>query len=970
MKLLFPAWLLSAFSLLAASSFAQTSSAPAAPLASSAPLGTLSFVRQQGDVREYRLPNGLQVLLLQDAERPSMSVNITYRVGSRHEGLGEFGAAHLLEHMLFKPVGEGSPPKFNDAKTSMQALGMRWNGTTSLDRTNYFAHFVTNDGKLPERLDYMIGWLAAMMTQARFTPDDLKSEMTVVRNEFERAENEPGRILGDRMRSAAYTTHGYGHPTIGTRSDIENIPHERLMAFYKQHYRPDNATLIVAGDFSADEVKTRILREFGPIPRPTVALPQTWSAEPPQEGEKQVILRRSGGLASAAVAYHGPAGATREAVAASLLATTLTQEGGPLAKALVDKKLAVTEWAYFRGQREPSQLWAGIGLTEPAAGETDAQYEAKAKAATAALAQVLETYRPSASELEMARGSMQAGLRAMFRNSESLAMSLSESVAGGDWRLLWAQQALLAQVSLEEVHQLAAKYLIPSNRTSGLFLPLPASAPLARAPQTRSPDAQALSQYVTSAIDSIASRADPIRATGSKPSDNTRLASIPVKKDAPSFTISHDSMAQHTQQGRLTVDGKPGLKVAVMTRQSKDDRVHGLLRLRFGNVDSLRGTSVLASMLATNMMDGMAAGDGAPARDAQQIQAHLQQLDASIRLSSSAGFVSASMEFPAQNAAAVLAFLSDLLRRPAFSNEVFERNQRVMLASFQPMKSNPSTLASNLLERHHRAQYKAGDPREVRLLEETERQTREATAAQLKAYWQRFGGAQHGELVLAGPLDLAPVQAQLQSLWADWASKEPHAPWAGEHAAPVGETFAKIQVPEKANATYSARIAFPFDQRHPDFPALLTGVELMSRLGLFQRVREQDGISYGVGASLDAPWYGNAAAINIGASFAPQNLERLRSAVREVLTQTREKGYSFLEVSAAKSAILARRKDRLTQPANAIDTIAFNIREGRALDANKAFDAKYEQLNADSVNAALKKFLDVSQLKEVAAGTF
>jgi zinc protease len=150
----------------------------------------------------------------------------------------------------------------------------------------------------------------------------------------------------------------------------------------------------------------------------------------------------------------------------------------------------------------------------------------------------------------------------------------------------------------------------------------------------------------------------------------------------------------------------------------------------------------------------------------------------------------------------------------------------------------------------------------------------------------------------------------------------------------------------------------------------LAGVELMSRLGLFQRVREQDGISYGVGASLDAPWYGNAAAINIGASFAPQNLERLRSAVREVLTQTREKGYSFLEVNAAKSAILARRKDRLTQPANAIDTIAFNIREGRALDANKEFDAKYELLNADSVNAALKKFLDVNQLKEVAAGTF
>jgi predicted Zn-dependent peptidase len=243
---------------------AQPNTAPvAATTAPASAASALRFVRELGDVREYALPNGLQVLLLRDTQRPAMSVNITYRVGSRHEGLGEYGAAHLLEHMLFKPSGEGTPPQYNDAKTSMQALGMRWNGTTSYDRTNYFANFVTDDGKLPERLDFMMGWLAAMMTQARFSPDDLKSEMTVVRNEFERAENEPGRILGERMRSAAYTTHGYGHPVIGTRADIENVPHARLMQFYKTHYRPDNATLIIAGDFNPDEVKVRIAKEFG-----------------------------------------------------------------------------------------------------------------------------------------------------------------------------------------------------------------------------------------------------------------------------------------------------------------------------------------------------------------------------------------------------------------------------------------------------------------------------------------------------------------------------------------------------------------------------------------------------------------------------------------------------------------------------------------------------------------------------------
>jgi zinc protease len=930
----------------------------------------LSFVRELGDVREYSLPNGLQVLLLRDTQRPAMSVNITYRVGSRHEGLGEYGAAHLLEHMLFKPSGPGTPPRYNDAKTSMQALGMRWNGTTSYDRTNYFAHFVTDDGKLPERLDFMMGWLAAMMTQARFTTDDLKSEMTVVRNEFERGDNEAGRILGDRMRSSAYTTHGYGHPVIGTRADIENVPHERLVAFYKLHYRPDNATLIVAGDFNPDEVKKRIAREFASIPKPATPLPYTYSAEPPQEGEKQVLLRRAGGLASAAVAYHGPAGPTREGIATALLATTIAQEGGPLAKALTVQQLAVTEWAYYRGQREPSQIWAGIGLPERSPSDTDAQYEVKALSSAAALAKVVEVYRPTAAELETARSSIMAGQRALFRNSEAMAMSLSEAVASGDWRLLWMQRELIAQITLEEVHNIAATYLLPSNRTTGIFLPSTSgNAPL-RAPQTRTPDAASMEKLIAGALDSIAVRAASAPAAAIKDSKNSGLSAITAKKDAPSFTITPEAMAQHTRQGRLTVAGQPGLKLAVMTRQTKDDRVQGTLRLRWGTLESVNGSSVLASMLGAVIPDGMAASGDKPAMSALEIQAYLRQLDSSIRLSSSAGFLSANLEFPAQNAEAVLNFLNDLLRRPAFENVVFERTQRAMIAAYQPIKSNPVTVAGNLLERNHRAHYKVGDPREVRLIDETERQTREATAAGLKAYWQRFAGAQHGELVLAGPLELAPVQSVLQSLWGDWASKEPHTRWVSEYALPVGQSFVKLQVPEKANATYTARIAFPLDQRHPDFAALVAGIEMMSRLGLWQRVREQEGISYGVSSSLEAPWDGNAAAININASFAPQNLERLRTAVREVLVQTREKGYSFIEVSLAKSAILARRKDRLTQPANAIDTIAFNLREDRALDANKEFDERYEKLDAATVNAALKKYLDVTLLREVVAGTF
>ena len=195
-------------------------------LASFAAQAQLAAIRTLAGINEFALPNGLQVLLLQDDSKPSATVNITYRVGSRHESAGETGSAHLLEHLLFKASGQVADPK-----RDMIAFGMRWNGTTSFDRTNYFAHFLTNDAQAPERFDYMLKWLAGMMTQARFSRDDLATEMTVVRNEWERAESEPGRVLAERMRAAAYTAHGYRHSVLGAKSDIENMPVERLHAF-------------------------------------------------------------------------------------------------------------------------------------------------------------------------------------------------------------------------------------------------------------------------------------------------------------------------------------------------------------------------------------------------------------------------------------------------------------------------------------------------------------------------------------------------------------------------------------------------------------------------------------------------------------------------------------------------------------------------------------------------------------------
>jgi zinc protease len=222
-------------------------------------------------ITEYRLDNGLRVLLFPDQTKQTITVNVTYLVGSRHENYGETGMAHLLEHLVFK----GTPRHPNIPK-ELTERGASPNGTTWYDRTNYFETFAATD----DNLDWALDLEADRMVNSFISKKDLDSEFSVVRNEFESGENSPFRVTQQRMMAAAFEWHNYGKTTIGARSDIENVPIEKLQAFYRKYYQPDNAVLLVAGKF--DEAKTLELvnQKFGVIPKPDRRLDPIYTIEP------------------------------------------------------------------------------------------------------------------------------------------------------------------------------------------------------------------------------------------------------------------------------------------------------------------------------------------------------------------------------------------------------------------------------------------------------------------------------------------------------------------------------------------------------------------------------------------------------------------------------------------------------------------------------------------------------------------
>src|SRR6185295_3545377 len=408
-------------------------------------------------ITEYTYPNGLKVLLLPDSGISTITVNITYLVGSRHEGNGETGMAHLLEHLNFIKSTHD-----RDIKKELQDHGARWNGTTWFDRTNYFETVNASE----DNLRWALGLETERMVNMRIEKALLDTEMTVVRNEFERGENSVTGVLEERVLSAAYLWHNYGKSTIGSRADIERVPIDRLEAFYKKFYQPDNVVVTIAGQIDPSKTLALVASTLGAIPRPARKLDQTYTVEPPQDGERTVELRRVGKGKNLIIAYHSPAMAHPDAGSLEVFAGILSGRGGTgrLDKALVDEKKALSVGVSVYELHDPGVVLITATLSD------DQSLDEVKKIILDNIAS-LSREAPTKEEVDRAKTRIIQGMDRSFANSQQLAMQMTDVVADGDWRLLFTNYEEIKRVTAEDVAQVSKTYFKDSNRTVGTFLP-------------------------------------------------------------------------------------------------------------------------------------------------------------------------------------------------------------------------------------------------------------------------------------------------------------------------------------------------------------------------------------------------------------------------------------------------------------------------------------------------------------------
>jgi zinc protease len=864
-------------------------------------------------VTEYKLSNGLRVLLIPDATQPKVTVNCTIFVGSRHEGYGESGMAHLLEHMVFKGC-----PKFPDVPKALRDHGANFNGTTWVDRTNYYETMPAGD----DNLEFGIELEADRLVNSFIRREDLMSEFTVVRNEFEQGENSAEGVLMQRMMAAAYEWHNYGKSTIGNRSDIERVPIENLHAFYKKYYRPDNAMLIVAGKFDDAKALAMIQKHFGPLKNPEVPLSKTYTEEPAQDGERSVMLRRVGTVSAVGAAYHIPAASHADFAAVQVLTQILGDEpNGRLYQALVAPKIASGVQSFAFNWHDPSLLLLGAQSTPD-----------NADATRAALIETLEGLKNKpfvADEVGRARRQLLLQRERQLANSQGFAIGLSDWAGCGDWRLFFIHRDRLEKVSVEDVNRVAAKYLVRSNRTVGMFVPTKAPE---RADVPVTPNVAAIVEnYQGRAALAIGEAFDP-----TPENVNARVRTGTVGE---------------------------GIKYAILPKKTRGETVDVNLTLRFGSPESHMGFGDAPEFL------GEMIGRGTATMSRLEIKDAIEKLNARVNISSGPGRLNVTINAKKADLPKALTFVCEVTAN--FPASEFELLKKEQVDELDKGRTDPATLA-RVAFRRKLSPYPATDIRYTPTVDESLERMKTLTVERVKELFTQLSG-QHGELAIVGDFDADASLAAIDAGLKGWKSATPYVRMDSKLFEQTGGTTA-INTPDKENAIYLAGITMPLIDTDPDYAAMVVGnyilgaAPLASRLS--NRVRGKEGLSYGVGSQVAASSNDPVGMFMVFAITNPKNMGKVDAAIADEVTKFLKEDLSADEIEQGKKAYLQSLKVQRGSDGSLANMLAKELHAGRDFGFYADLERKIDAVQPGDVKKAFDKLLDWKKTSIIHAGDF
>ena len=880
------------------------------------------FVTQVEGIKEYKLNNGLQVLLIPDQSQSNMIVNINYHVGSKHEGYGEKGMAHLLEHMLFK-----STKNLGDIKKMLSDKGGNANGTTWYDRTNYYEVFPYSE----ENLRWSIEMEADRMINATLLQEDLDKEFSVVRNEFEIGENNPTSTLMERVISTGYIWHNYGNSTIGSREDIERVKTSQLRKFYEKYYQPDNAVLVIAGKFDEKKAIEYVNQYFGAIPKPTRILEEIQTVEPAQDGERFVEVKRAADSQAVGVMYHTAAFADKDYAALAVLDQILTSNpSGYLYKSLVDTHKVSAIWSFLPQLRDAGFLYLGAEVSKEKDIKT-VRDEVRTEL------DKIATLNYTNEDIKRAQAALMKQIDNIKNNTVYQAVNLTEIIGAGDYRLDFIYRDNVEKVTLADVKRVAEKYFRSNNRTVGVFIP------------TKDEVRVLPKEVSTKEIKDLV----------------TNYKGREVEKEAKPFEASIKNLKANYTEGKIS----NGLKFGVINKEIKGEKVTLAVNLPVSNEKDLANKGVIGDLTAQLMKAGT------KSMTKEQIKDRLDELKSSVSFNFSGQILTVNVSTYKKSLDETMEIVKQMITEPTFPEAELQKTIIENVTYLESNMNDPQALAFNEINRINSNYPKTSlfyTPTYQELIDDAKKVKR----TDLVEFHKNILGAENGVATFIGLNDHTKAKSILESTFGKWNSKSKYV-----KAYPAVQTSTKqdkiINIADKENAAAVGIINLKMNRNHPDYPALVIANEMIGSGGFLSaripmRLREKEGISYGAGSYLtvandpkneNSTW-GYYAFLN------PTKRKQVEDAVKDEIQKVLKEGFTADELKTNIASWKTGRVTNLGSDGTLIGLSNGYLLNGTPFDDFSSLEEKVEKLEVKQVNEVVKKYFDLNKLTSIYTGTF
>jgi zinc protease len=974
----------------------------------------LAFVTEADGIREYKLTNGMKVLLVENRVAPVATVMVLYKVGSRNEAVGYTGSTHLLEHMMFKGTPTFNKERNTQIAATLQKIGAAFNATTWYDRTNYFETVPSDQLELTIKLE------ADRMRNSLIADADRQSEMTVVRNELERGQNEPSEVLDEAVYAAAFREHPYHHPTIGWRADVEGVPTSRLKEFYDTFYHPNNAALILVGDFERGAALELIQEHFGVYSVPEHPIPEVYTEEPPQQGERRLVIRRAGELALVQMAFHTPGVLGQTNVLSNdelaeraanppadndiypLVVLSVALSHGitsRLYQALVETELAVDAHSNTDQHRDPGlfNLYATVSPgVEPQKVE-ETMLEELRKVSEEGLTEA---------EVEKAKQQIIAQVAYSRDGTFNIAMQMSEAEAVADWRFYKDYEANISKVTPADTKRVAQIYFTEDNRTVGYFIPkqagggggsngdgngvgaglvparllsithgqgqaLPLQISSRRGVQFfREPDSGD-DGSISSEISSVAERA--AKQEGSEEQESGG-STTPQEKEQQSVSPRGDKSSDAAEPVTPATAGRSNFAARVRRTQLESGAVLLVLENNATPTVSLRGSFRAGSyfeprdkpalaQITANMLER-----GTKKRTKFQLAGDLESVGAQLGFSADPFAVNIAARALSKDLPLVLNAIAEVLSEPAFPADELEKLKQQIVAGIQEQQSNTGYRAR---ERFTQLIFDEASPYYMHPGEQLVKSVRSITVEDVRAFYEKYYGGRSLVLSIAGDVQSDEVGRQFAEAFNAFTGPE-SVDIDVTDPEPQDETRREIVlVKEKANVDILLGAAVSLRRSSEDYYAAVLANSalgestLSSRLGL--QVRDQEGLTYGINSRFRAPslaagpWY-------VGVSVNPNNIEKAINSALSVLRDYVQNGIRADELADEKSSAIGSFKVGLATNAGLAQAMWNAEFYHLGIDYIDRYPQIIQSVTVEEVNAAIRKYFRPDQLTVVIAG--